>query len=57
VEEEGIDTTMHVVANHQIQRGKEKRNKKKAGSRGMPSYLQLLGRWSVIVQISTLNGA
>jgi hypothetical protein len=34
VEEEGIDTTMHVVANHQIQRGKEKRNKKKSRQQG-----------------------
>jgi len=30
--EDGIDATMHLVANHQIQRGKEKR-KNKAGIR------------------------
>jgi hypothetical protein len=30
--EDGIDATMHLVANHQIQRGKEKK-KNKAGIR------------------------
>ncbi|KAL3578183.1 hypothetical protein D5086_019687 [Populus alba] len=57
VEEEGIDTTMHLVANHQIQRGKEKQKKEAGGSgEDMPSCLQLLGQRSD-VQISTLNGA
>jgi hypothetical protein len=42
--EDGIDATMHLVANHQIQ-GEKKKEKTKQALGRMPSCLQLLGQW------------